>query len=119
MDLKEMDRSRAILSFSSFNLSLFIRHCERLLERALVDTLMIFFLDSSGLKPTSQQASSNCLVPAVNNNGSGVKDGTLSAVDFLEEPENATGIVGDPVVRPAQVLVMPDVPQRLLLQKQQ
>lgn len=52
----------------------------------------------------------------MDDDGSRVWNGALFAVDFLEEPEDATGLVGHPVVRPAQVLVVPDVPQRLLLQ---
>lgn len=68
---------------------------------------------------TSQHTGSDCFVPAVNDNRSSVWNGTLCAVDFFQEPENATGVVGYPVVWPAQVLVMPDVPQWFLLQKDQ
>lgn len=57
------------------------------------------------------------VVPAVDDNGSSILNGALCAVDFLQEPEDAAGLVGDAMVRPAQVLVVPDVPQRLLLHK--
>lgn len=57
------------------------------------------------------------VVPAVDDDGSGVWNGALGAVDLLQEPEDAAGLIGHPVVRPAQVLVVPDVPQRLLLQE--
>lgn len=59
------------------------------------------------------------VVPAVDDDGSGVWNGALCAVDLLQEPEDATRLVGHPVVRPAQVLIVPDVPHRLLLQQEQ
>lgn len=66
-----------------------------------------------------QHTVSHCFIPAVNDNRSSVWNCTLCAVDFFQEPENATGVIGYPVVWPAQVLVMPDVPQWFLLQKDQ
>ena len=57
------------------------------------------------------------LLPAVDNNRSGVWNGTLGAVDFLQEPEDTPRFIRHTVVWPTQVLVVPDVPQRLLLQK--
>ncbi|TNN34810.1 hypothetical protein EYF80_055023 [Liparis tanakae] len=41
-------------------------------------------------------------VPAVDDDGPGVWNGTLGAVDLLQEPEDAAGLVGHAVVRPAQ-----------------
>lgn len=55
-------------------------------------------------------------VPAVDDDGSRVWNGALGAVDLLQEPEDAAGLVGNAVVGPAQVLEVPHVPQRLLLQ---
>lgn len=57
------------------------------------------------------------LLPAVDDNRSGVWNGTLGAVDFLQEPEDTPRFIRHAVVWPTQVLVVPDVPQRLLLQK--
>lgn len=70
-------------------------------------------LDSSGLHLVCPF----WFLPAVDDNGSSVWNATLSAVDFLQEPQDPTRFIWHAVVRPAQVLVMPDVPQRLPLQE--
>ena len=57
-----------------------------------------------------------CVLPAVDHNGPGVSNGGLRAVDLLQEAEHAPRLVGNTVVRPAQVLVVPDIPHRLPLQ---
>lgn len=56
------------------------------------------------------------VLPAVDHNWPGVWNGALRAVDLLQEAEHAPRLVGNTVVRPAQVLVVPDIPHRLPLQ---
>lgn len=52
----------------------------------------------------------------MDNNGSSVFNGALGAVDLLKEPEDTTRLVGNAVVRPAQVLIVPYIPQGIFLQ---
>lgn len=54
-------------------------------------------------------------VPAVDDNGPSVWNAALGAIDLLQEPEDTTGLIGHPVIWPAQVLIVPDVPWPLLL----
>ena len=46
--------------------------------------------------------------PAVDDHGSGVGEHFLLGVHLSQEAEDPTGLLGDPVVGPAQVLVVPD-----------
>lgn len=57
----------------------------------------------------------NWALPAVDHDGAGVRNGVLSAVHLLQETQDPPGLVRDPVVRPAQILVVPDGPGRLVL----
>lgn len=49
-----------------------------------------------------------CILPAVDDHGSGIRKLGLFSVDLREEAQDATRLVGDAVVGPADVLVMPD-----------
>ena len=46
--------------------------------------------------------------PAVDHHWSGVGKHLLFGVDLSQEAEDPAGLLGDPVVGPAQVLVVPD-----------
>ena len=50
----------------------------------------------------------SCLVPAVDDHGPNVGIFSLFSVDLSEEAEDAAWLLGDTMVRPAQVLVVPD-----------
>lgn len=49
-----------------------------------------------------------CILPAVDDHGSSICKLGLFSVDLREEAQDATRLVGDAVVGPADVLVMPD-----------
>lgn len=49
-----------------------------------------------------------CTLPAVDDHGSSNCKLSLFSVDLREEAQDATWLVGDAVVGPADVLVMPD-----------
>lgn len=53
--------------------------------------------------------------PAVHNDGPGMRQTLLPLVDLVQEAEDTPRLTGDPVVRPAQVLVVPDLPNQVTL----
>lgn len=48
------------------------------------------------------------MVPAVDDHGSGTLQLSLFGVDLVEEAQDASRLLGDAVIRPAHVLVVPD-----------
>jgi hypothetical protein len=56
-----------------------------------------------------------CYSPTVHNNGPCMRQTFLPLVDLVQEAQDTPGLAGDPVVRPAQVLVMPDLPNQIRL----
>lgn len=48
--------------------------------------------------------------PAVDDHGTGVRKVSLLSVDLSEEAEDSPRLLGDSVVRPAEVLVVPYLP---------
>lgn len=49
-----------------------------------------------------------CLVPAVDDHGSSICKLSLFSVDLGEEAQDAARLLGDAVIGPAHVLVVPD-----------
>lgn len=49
-----------------------------------------------------------CIVPAVDDHGSGILKLSLFSVDLKKEAQDASRLLGDAVIGPADVLVVPD-----------
>lgn len=58
-----------------------------------------------------------CAIPAVNHYRSTLWNGALGSVDLLQETQDSSRFIGNTVIRPAQVLIVPDTPRRLSLYK--
>lgn len=57
--------------------------------------------------------------PAMHNDGPCVRQTFLSLVDLVQETEDTPRLTGDPMVRPAQVLVVPYLPNQVPLDQGQ
>lgn len=58
----------------------------------------------------------HCELPAVDYDRSGIWNGVLSSVNLFQKVQNSPWFIGHTVIRPAQVLIVPDISGSLLLQ---
>lgn len=58
-----------------------------------------------------------CAVPAMDDHGPSIRKFSLFSVHLSEEAENATWLLRDAMVRPAEVLVVPHFATNCLLRK--
>lgn len=63
----------------------------------------------------SQLLTSSLFSPAVHDDGSRVRQTLLPLVDLIQEAEDTPRLAGDAMVRPAQVLIVPDLPNQVPL----
>lgn len=82
-----------------------LQQCRALGSTHLPATTWIIITDITSLS----------LSPAMHDDGPCVRQTLLPLVDLVQEAENTPRLTGDPVIRPAQVLVVPNLPNQVLL----